>query len=75
MRQYPMITIEEERDYLADKPKFYRLGWVDCRDNRPIRKFTLHNKKDAAESEMYHIGYGDYIANIESVGSYKSLDY
>ena len=69
MREYPIITIEEEQAYLSDKPKFYKLGWTDCRNNRPIRKFTLHNKKDAAESEMYHIGYGDYIANIES-GSY-----
>ena len=69
MREYPIITIEEEQDYLSDKPKFYKLGWLDCKNNRPIRKFTLHNKKDAAESEMYHIGYGDYIAKIES-GSY-----
>jgi hypothetical protein len=69
MREYPIITIEEEQDYLSDKPKFYKLGWTDCRNDRPIRKFTLHNKKDAAESEMYHIGYGDYIANMES-GSY-----
>ena len=69
MREYPIITIEEEQDYLSDKPKFYKLGWTDCRNNRPIRKFTLHNKKDAAESEMYHIGYGDYIANMER-GSY-----
>ena len=69
MREYPIITIEEEQDYLSDKPKFYKLGWTDCRNNKPIRKFTLHNKKDAAESEMYHIGYGDYIANMES-GSY-----
>jgi len=69
MREYPIITIEEEQDYLSDKPKFYKRGWLDCKNNRPIRKFTLHNKKDAAESEMYHIGYGDYIANMES-GSY-----
>ena len=69
MREYPIITIEEEQDYLSDKPKFYKLGWLDCKNNKPIRKFTLHNKKDAAESEMYHIGYGDYIANMES-GSY-----
>ena len=69
MREYPIITIEEEQDNLSDKPKFYKLGWLDCKNNRPIRKFTLHNKKDAAESEMYHIGYGDYIANMES-GSY-----
>ena len=69
MREYPIITIEEEQDYLSDKPKFYKLGWLDCKNNRPIRKFTLHNKKDAAEIEMYHIGYGDYIANMES-GSY-----
>ena len=69
MREYPIITIEEEQDYLSDKPKFYKLGWLDCKNNRPIIKFTLHNKKDAAESEMYHIGYGDYIANMES-GSY-----
>ena len=45
MREYPIITIEEEQDYLSDKPKFYILGWLDCKNNRPIIKFTLHNKK------------------------------
>mgnify|MGYP003150196702 FL=1 len=65
MENYGMINLEDESDYLNDKPKYYRLGWQDCRDDRPMRKFTLHNKEDAAQKEIYLIGYSDYIANTD----------
>jgi hypothetical protein len=61
-----MITKDEEDNYLEDKPYYYKLGWRNCSSNQPIRKFTLHNEKDAADHEMYNIGYGDCIANLET---------
>lgn len=61
-----MITTEEEETYLEDKPRYYQLGWKDCAKNNPLRKFTLHTEKDAADNEIYNAGYGDCIANSET---------
>jgi len=65
MTDYGMVNSENESEYLNDKPKYYKQGWLDCKHDRPIRKFTLHNKEEAANKEIYLIGYADCVANLE----------
>jgi hypothetical protein len=62
MKEYPMITIEEDEDYLSAKHKAYKLGWEDSKFDKPPRRI-----EDTTKRELYLIGYSDYIANIEMV--------
>ena len=62
MKEYPMIAIEEEENYLSDKHRNYREGWNDSKFNKPPKKI-----QDATKRELYLIGYSDYIANLEMV--------
>jgi len=71
MKNYGMVSVEDESEYLSDKPKYYKKGWLDCKYDRPIRKFTLHNKEEAANKEIYLIGYSDCVANIEEQFNYQ----
>jgi len=65
MTNYGMVNLEDESEYLSDKTKHYKQGWLDCKYDRPMRKFTLHNKEEAANKEIYLIGYSDCVANLE----------
>ena len=62
MKEYPMISVEEEEDYLNAKHKAYKLGWEDSKFDKPPRRI-----EDTTKRELYLIGYSDYIANIELV--------
>lgn len=66
----PLIRNKKERDeYLRTQNRFYIAGWFASELSEPPQAFTGSNKVFQKYYDDYLRGYGDELANAESLGA------